>query len=47
MQKIHFKAPNCWINDPNGFIWYKGGIICFINAFRIPRIGEECIGDTP
>ena len=24
MQKIHFKAPNCWINDPNGFIWYQG-----------------------
>lgn len=24
MQKIHLKAPNCWINDPNGFIWYKG-----------------------
>ena len=28
MQNIHFKAPNCWINDPNGFIWYRNGAEC-------------------
>ncbi len=33
MQKIHFKAPNCWINDPNGFIWYKGRYHLFYQCF--------------
>lgn len=33
MQKIHFKAPNCWINDPNGFIWYKGWYHLFYQCF--------------
>ena len=33
MQKIHFKAPNCWINDPNGFIWYKGQYHLFYQCF--------------
>ena len=23
-QKLHLKAPGNWINDPNGFIYYKG-----------------------
>lgn len=33
MQKIHYKAPNCWINDPNGFIWYKGWYHLFYQCF--------------
>lgn len=33
MHKIHFKAPNCWINDPNGFIWYKGWYHLFYQCF--------------
>lgn len=33
MQNIHFKAPNCWINDPNGFIWYKGQYHLFYQCF--------------
>ncbi len=33
MQKIHFKAPNCWINDPNGFIWYKDWYHLFYQCF--------------
>ena len=44
MQNIHFKAPNCWINDPNGFIW--DNITCFINVFPMLRNGAECTGDT-
>ena len=22
--KLHFTSPKNWINDPNGFIYYKG-----------------------
>ena len=33
MQKVHFKAPNCWIIDPNGFIWYKGYYHLFYQCF--------------
>lgn len=33
MQKIHLKAPDCWINDPNGFIWYKGQYHLFYQCF--------------
>lgn len=33
MQRIHLKAPNCWINDPNGFIWYKGQYHLFYQCF--------------
>ncbi len=33
MQKIHLKAPNNWINDPNGFIYYKGEYHLFYQYF--------------
>ena len=33
MKKIHFKASDCWINDPNGFIWYKGQYHLFYQCF--------------
>ena len=23
-QRLHLKAPDNWVNDPNGFIYYKG-----------------------
>lgn len=23
-QSLHLKAPDNWINDPNGFIYYNG-----------------------
>ena len=33
MQKIHLKAPQNWINDPNGFIYYKGKYHLFYQCF--------------
>ena len=40
MQKIHLKAPKNWINDPNGFIYYKGKYHLFYQHFPYePRWG--------
>lgn len=40
MQKIHLKAPDNWINDPNGFIYYKGQYHLFYQYFPYePRWG--------
>lgn len=40
MQKIHLKPPKNWINDPNGFIWYKGEYHLFYQHFPYePRWG--------
>lgn len=33
MQKIHLKSPKNWINDPNGFIYYKGKYHLFYQNF--------------
>lgn len=33
MQQIHMKAPNNWMNDPNGFIYYKGQYHMFYQYF--------------
>lgn len=33
MQHIHLKAPKGWINDPNGFIYYKGKYHLFYQHF--------------
>lgn len=33
MNLVHVKAPNCWINDPNGFIYYKGLYHLFYQCF--------------
>lgn len=30
---VHLKAPNCWINDPNGFIYYQGMYHLFYQCF--------------
>ena len=30
---IHLKAPGNWINDPNGFIYYKGNYHLFYQYF--------------
>ena len=40
MQSIHLKAPAGWINDPNGFIYYKGKYHLFFQHFPYePRWG--------
>lgn len=37
---IHLKAPDNWINDPNGFIYYKGSYHLFYQYFPFgPRWG--------
>lgn len=39
-QKIHYRAQKNWINDPNGFIWYKGQYHLFYQHFPYePRWG--------
>ena len=40
MDRIHVKAPENWINDPNGFIYYKGKYHLFYQHFPYePRWG--------
>ncbi len=39
-QQLHLKAPDNWINDPNGFIYYKGYYHLFYQYFPYePRWG--------
>lgn len=39
-QRLHLKAPGNWINDPNGFIYYKGKYHMFYQHFPYePRWG--------
>lgn len=39
-QRLHLKAPDNWINDPNGFIYYKGYYHLFYQYFPYePRWG--------
>lgn len=39
-QHIHLKAPDNWVNDPNGFIYYKGYYHLFYQYFPFgPRWG--------
>ena len=33
-----------WMNDPNGFIYYRVNIIYFISVFHMKLDGEGCIG---
>ena len=33
VNQIHLKAPGNWINDPNGFIYYKGMYHLFYQYF--------------
>lgn len=39
-QRLHLKAPDNWINDPNGFLYYKGSYHLFFQYFPYaPRWG--------
>lgn len=41
MDRIHLKSPKNWINDPNGFIYYKGKYHLFYQHFPYaPRWGR-------
>jgi len=45
MQKIYVKPKDYWMNDPNGFIYYKGMYHLFYQCFPYgPRWGR-CTGD--
>ena len=40
IQRIHAKAPDNWVNDPNGLIYYKGYYHLFYQYFPYaPRWG--------
>lgn len=43
---LHLKAPENWINDPNGFIYLKATVIFFISIFPMRPCGEPCTGGT-
>ena len=36
MQKIYVKPKDYWMNDPNGFIYYKGMYHLFYQCFPYP-----------
>ena len=39
-QSLHLKAPDNWVNDPNGFIYYNGYYHLFYQYFPYgPRWG--------
>ena len=41
MREIHLRPPRGWINDPNGFIYYKGEYHLFYQHFPYaPRWGR-------
>ena len=48
--KYHLTAPKHWINDPNGFIYYRGNYHLFyqyfpyVNIFPMKTVGEQCTG---
>ena len=42
---VHVKAPGNWINDPNGFIYYKGKYHLFFQHFpHAPEWGTMQLG---
>ena len=43
---LHLKAPGHWINDPNGFIYYKGKYHLFYQHFPYLPAGAPCTGAT-
>ena len=44
---VHVKAPGNWINDPNGFIYYKGKYHLFFQHFPYaPEWGTMHWGHT-
>ena len=43
--RLHLKAPDNWINDPNGFIYYKGQYHLFYQYFPYASpVGDHALG---
>lgn len=41
---FHLSVRTGWMNDPNGFSYYKGRSICFISIIPMIPTGIPCIG---
>ena len=43
-QRLHLKVPDNWVNDPNGFIYYKGYYHLFYQYFPYGPVGDHALG---
>ena len=42
---FHLTACKGWMNDPNGFIYYRGAYHLFISIILTHPDGDSCTGD--
>ena len=44
---FHLLPPIGWMNDPNGFVYFRGNTIYFTNSIPMIVFGVLCIGGMP